>query len=258
MQQPPQTLQEALQVLAQLQAEIARLHQTHEAWMRAVAHDLRAPLRHVVSFAPLLREAVEELAQAAPAAADAAQDAQEFAATMEHAARKMSAMLEGMAQVSRAARTPLAIDALDWVALTLRVVQPLQAAHPQVQWQLPQGRAMVQADAASLQAAMEAALANAIKFSAGQAQPHIRVQLLPSTDGSWQWQVQDNGVGFDSQRAPSLGQLFQRMHRDAEFEGAGCGLALVQTVVQRHGGQWRVQAQPQAGCTLTLVVPAAA
>ena len=62
----PQTLAQACIALQQQQAEMERLQQAHEAWMRAVAHDLRAPLRHVVSFAPLLRESVEELAAAAP------------------------------------------------------------------------------------------------------------------------------------------------------------------------------------------------
>ena len=252
---PPQTLAEALIALQQQHADIERLHQAHEAWMRAVAHDLRAPLRHVVSFAPLLRESVEELAAGAPQLVDAAEDAREFAATMEQSARKMSAMLDGMTQVSRIARATLAMGAVDLVALTQRVVQPLQAAHPQVQWQLPAGSALVLADAASLQQAMEAVLGNAIKFSAKQAQPQITVRVQPVEGGNWQWQAQDNGVGFDDQRAQSLGQLFQRMHRDTEFEGVGCGLALVDVVVNRHSAQWRIQAQPQAGCTFTWVWP---
>lgn len=99
----PSTLEEAQAVIARQQQELAQLQGAHEAWMRAVAHDLRAPLRHVLSFAPLLRESVEELAAAAPQAADAVADAREFTTTMEQSARKMSAMLDGMAQVSHAA-----------------------------------------------------------------------------------------------------------------------------------------------------------
>lgn len=251
----PQTLAEALISLQQQQADIERLHQAHEAWMRAVAHDLRAPLRHVVSFAPLLRESVEELAAGAPQLVEAAEDAREFAATMEQSARKMSAMLDGMTHVSRAARAVLAVGAVDLVALTQHVVQALQAAHPLVQWQLPQGSALVLADASSLQQLVEAVLGNAVKFSAKQAQPQITVRVQQVAGGNWQWQVQDNGVGFDSQRAQALGQLFQRMHRDADFEGVGCGLALVDVVARRHAAQWQVQAQPQEGCTFTLVWP---
>ena len=114
------------------------------------------------------------------------------------------------------------------------------------------------ADASSLQQLVEAVLGNAIKFSAKQAQPQITVRVQQVAGGHWQWQVQDNGVGFDGQRAQALGQLFQRMHRDAEFEGVGRGLALVDVVASRHAAQWQVQAQPQEGCTFTLIWPSIA
>ena len=253
----PSTLEEAQAVIARQQQELAQLQGAHEAWMRAVAHDLRAPLRHVLSFAPLLREAVEELAAAAPQAADAVADAREFTTTMEQSARKMSAMLDGMAQVSHAARAPLALGLIDWGVVARHVAQRWQATHPMVQWSLPEAPVPVMADAAALQALTEAVLHNAVKFSARQAQPVVRLSAHPLDDGWWRLQVQDQGVGFDRQRAQHLGELFQRMHRDAEFPGVGCGLALVQTVAQRHGARVAIEAQPQAGCTVCIDWPGA-
>lgn len=253
----PATLEAALALIVQQQAELDRLHATHEAWMRAIAHDLRAPLRHVVSFAPLLQESVEELAVAAPQAGYAAEDAREFAVTMEQSARKMSAMLDGLAHISRTSRAALHLQVLDWVALVQALVQPLQAQHPHVQWVVPNQPVWVMADADSLRSAMQALLDNAIKFSATQPQPQVRVEAQPLAAGGWRLAVQDNGVGFDDSRAQGLGELFQRMHRETEFAGVGCGLALVQTVVQRHGARWGVQSQVQAGCTVYLDWPAA-
>ena len=155
----PGTLNEALALIAQQQADMARLHAAHASWMRAVAHDLRAPLRHVVSFAPLLKESVGELAAAAPQAVHAAEDAHEFASTMERAARKMSAMLDGLVHISRAARAELQPELLDWVALTVPLVQALQAQHPQVQWTLPtQAQVPVLAHAEWLRVVMQAVL----------------------------------------------------------------------------------------------------
>ena len=255
--QTPSTLDEALRLIAQQNAEITRLQAAHASWMRAVAHDLRAPLRHVVSFAPLLQESVQELAAAAPQAVYAAEDAQEFAATMAQSARKMSAMLDGMAQVSRAARMPLHLGVVDATTVAQSLVQSLQAQYPQVQWSLPTRPAPVLADSEALRMVLQALLDNAVKFSAQQMPPRIGVQAEPVEQG-WRLEVRDNGAGFDDGRAQALGELFQRMHRDNEFEGVGCGLALVNTLVQRHGGRWSVQSQPQAGCTVYVEWPSVA
>lgn len=255
----PVTLEAAQALLALQQTEIDRLHTAHEAWMRAVAHDLRAPLRHVVSFAPLLKESVAELAALAgpaPQSREAAEDAHEFATTMEQSARKMSAMLDGLATLSRATRAPLHVDAVDWTALVLSLVTTLRAQHPNVQWELPHLPVWVAADAESLRSAMQAVLTNAVKFSARQGQPQVRVFALPLEQGGWRLSVQDNGVGFDDSRAQHLGELFQRMHRDSEFEGVGCGLALVSTIARRHGARWKLQSQPSSGCTISLDWPA--
>lgn len=251
------TLEEALALLRQQQSEIERLQAAHETLMRVISHDLRAPLRHVVSFAPLLRESVHDLAQEAPQAQEVAQDAYEFAQTMESAARKMSDMLEGLSKVSRAARAPLQLEPVDVSHLLAHMVQPLQQRHPAVQWALPAQPALLRADAELLRQALQVLLDNAVKFSARQVQPTVSVAVQPLPGSAWRITVQDNGVGFDDTRAGALGELFQRMHRDSEFEGVGAGLALLQTVAQRHGAQWRLQARPQSGCTVWLDWPAA-
>jgi light-regulated signal transduction histidine kinase (bacteriophytochrome) len=68
--------------------------------------------------------------------------------------------------------------------------------------------------------------------------------------------VQDNGVGFDGTRAQHLFGVFQRMHRESEFDGVGAGLALCQAIAQRHGAGISAQAAPGAGCTVHLDWPA--
>lgn len=247
--------------LAQCQAELAQLRASHEALLRAIAHDLRAPLRHVMSFAPLLRESVQELAQTAPASSrEAAEDAQEFAGTMEHSARRMARMLDGLTEVSRQARAPLALQAVDALALCRAVWLSLQAQHSHLQVQWPVGGPVVllHADEAALRSALQALLDNAAKFTQPVASPVLRVSAALEPDARYAvLTLQDSGVGFDSSRAQQLFGLFQRMHRESEFEGVGCGLALVQTVAQRHGAQVSIAAQPQQGCTVQLRWPVA-
>lgn len=123
----PATLEAALAVIAQQQTVIAQLQSEQATWRRLLVHDLRAPMRHVVSFAPLLQESVQELAAAAPLAVDAAQDAREFSDIMAQAARKMSAMLESLANAAPApspSSAPASLrSGVEWSALAT----PLQA-----------------------------------------------------------------------------------------------------------------------------------
>lgn len=248
MQQPVPAASavELAQQLAESQQELAQLQASHEGLLRAVAHDLRAPLRHLTSFAPLLRESVEQLACAMPG--DAADEALEFLTTMEQSARKMGRMLERLLQLAHAAKQPLALQAVDVGAMLQACAAPVQPlAQP----------AMLQADPVALRTVLTELLGNANKFSAGRPQPQVQVQLSMPVPQLWQIVIHDNGVGFDAARMDTAWPPFQRMHRDSDFDGVGCGLALAHQLAQRHGARLQLEAQPGKGCTAVLAWPAA-
>lgn len=248
MQQPAPavTAVDLAQQLAQSQQALAQLQASHDGLLRAVSHDLRAPLRHLTSFAPLLREAVEQLAGAMPG--EAADEAQEFLATMEQSARKMGRMLERLLQLAHAIKQPLALQAVDVGAMLQACAAPVQPlAEP----------ALLQADPVALRTVLTELLGNANKFSAGRSQPQVQVQLSMPAPQLWQIAIRDNGVGFDATRMDTAWPPFQRMHRDSDFDGVGCGLALAHRLAQRHGARLQLQAQPGEGCTAVLAWPAA-
>ena len=248
----PQTLEEALALLARRDAELAALRSAQQQWVHAVSHDLRAPLRHLLAFNPL----IAELLQQANPSVDDLQEACSFLQTMDQSAQRMGAMFDGLLLLSRAARQPLQLQAVDLQAMLLRVQAQLQpqCAGRVIDWQLPAHSVPLQADAQLLEQALTAALSNAIKFSRQQPLARIAVSTA-QLDGALQIVVSDNGCGFDGSRADRLFGIFQRMHREAEFEGVGTGLALVQGICQRHGGQASIQAQPGQGCALTMCWP---
>lgn len=238
-----------------LSVQLDALRQAHDGLLHAVSHDLRAPLRHITSFAPLLRESVQALRAGTPGA-DA--EAEQFLSTMEQAARRMAGMVDALLLLSRVQRAPLNPGPIDLAALAREASARLHATAPQrvVDWQLPAVPVPLHADAALLRQLLDALLGNAFKFTQGRARACIAltVELQP---GGLCWRVQDDGTGFDPARAQGLFGLFQRLHREGEFDGVGGGLALAQAIVQRHGGRIAATAQPGAGCVVTVHWPAA-
>ena len=242
---------------AQGMQELARLRAAHQDLLRAISHDLRAPLRHVTAFAPLLREIVE------PAALPAAEHAEalEFLSTIEQAGQRMGRMIDGLLALSRIQAASLRVEAVDLARLVPQVVDALApaAAGRSIDWRLGPELGVVQADEALLRQLLKELLANAIKFTRNTPAPCIAVRAARSGSesgtGAWTLQVQDNGAGFDGAQAHGLFAMFQRLHPEREFEGVGAGLAIVRAVAQRHGGGVSAQAAPGDGCTVEVVWP---
>jgi light-regulated signal transduction histidine kinase (bacteriophytochrome) len=141
------------------------------------------------------------------------------------------------------------------VAAARAALAPAEAGRA-VEWRVGAELPTLQADPALLQELLVQLLGNALKFTRPAAQPCITVQADAAPAGRVAFAVQDNGVGFDPARAGSLFGVFQRLHRETEFDGVGTGLALCRAIAQRHGAQINATAVPGGGCTVRLEWPA--
>lgn len=249
------------------QAEIARLRQeiaardrriatlaaSQEELLRAVSHDLRAPLRHVTAFGQLVRELLQEEGGAAHA------EALGYLGTVDAAARQMGCMIDGLLELSRIARADFVRGPVDTAALVDAVRGALAAAEPAraVVWRIDAALPRVAGDPAWLRVLWTHLLGNAWKFSRAGAPAHIAVAAAPQPDGTVAFEVRDDGAGFEPAQSQRLFGIFQRLHRDAEFEGAGTGLAAARAIVERHGGTIAIDAAPRRGCTVRLTLPLA-
>lgn len=249
----PQTLDEALVLLARRDAELAALRSGQQDWIHAVSHDLRAPLRHLLAFNPL----IAELLQASRPTLEDLEEARSFLQIMDQSAQRMSQMMDGLLQLTRAQRHVLQWQTVDLGQLLSALQTRLQAQsmEREIEWQLPLAMPQVQADAHLLEQALMAGLSNAVKFSRAVPLARIQVDVRTDVQGACIVSIRDNGAGFEQARAGRLFGIFQRMHREADFEGVGVGLALVRDICRRHGGDAEIQAQMNAGCQLTMSWP---
>jgi PAS domain S-box-containing protein len=207
-------------------AELEAANLELEAFSYSVSHDLRAPVRHVDGFVRLLEK---ELASPNAKAAH-------YLATIAAAAQRMGALIDDLLTLSRTGRQTLELRRVDLGAMLRELIRELSAGAGErgVQWkidELPE----VMADASLLRIVLHNLLSNALKYSRAQTPARIAVEARAADPGIVEITVRDNGVGFDARFKDKLFGVFQRLHREEEFEGTGIGLATARRIVHRHG-----------------------
>jgi PAS domain S-box-containing protein len=210
-----------------------------EAFSYSVSHDLRAPLRHIDGFVQLLtKREIERLDDTSS----------RYLKTITDAVRKMGLLIDGLLAFSRTSRQEIKAARVDLAAVlrdTLRVLSSMTEGRT-INWRtapLP----LVEGDAVLLSVVMTNLLSNAIKFTGNNSDADIEVGFMDSEDELVTVFVRDNGAGFDMRYADKLFGVFQRMHRESEFDGIGIGLATVQRIINRHGGSIWAESEPGKG-----------
>ena len=151
--------------------------------------------------------------------------------------------------MSRLSRGEIHLESVDLTRMAKTVVAELRERDPQRQVEVAIADGLVaQGDPHLLRLVLDNLLGNAWKFTAKQ--PHARIEFgSGGGNGDREFFVRDNGAGFDMTYADKLFGAFQRLHSATEFSGTGVGLATVQRIVHRHGGQVHAQAEINRGAT---------
>jgi light-regulated signal transduction histidine kinase (bacteriophytochrome) len=168
---------------------------------------------------------------------------------MREGAQQMARLIDDLLIFAKTARQPLARQTVDLKSFVNQCLEKFRDDIASrkiavVVGELPQCRA----DPSLLQQIFVNLLGNALKYTRKQPRPAIEVGCL-RLDGEQEIYVKDNGAGFDMKYSAKLFGVFQRLHRQDEFEGTGVGLAIVQRIVNRHGGRIRAEAEPGKGAT---------
>lgn len=212
-----------------------------EAFVYAVSHDLRAPLRAISGFSQILLEQHAEQLDA---------QGQELLGRVSRASLRMGYLIDDLLGLSRLAGRELRSEHVSLSALAESVLAELHEREPDraVHTVVQPGIAAV-GDEGLLRVALMNLLGNAWKFTSKRQDPEIFF-----SNGGGVYRVSDNGAGFDMADAQRLFGAFQRLHPADEFEGTGIGLATVQRVVNLHRGRIWAESSPGGGATFLFTL----
>lgn len=211
-----------------------------DAFSYSVSHDLRAPLRAIGGFSRIV---IEEHGAALNA------DGLRYLHLVERSAQQMGQLIDDLLMFSRTGRQALALRTVRTTEMVNTCLTDLQSMQEHRNVEINVGELPdCQADASLLRQVWLNLLANALKYTrkCDSAVVTIGCHREGETDNFF---VRDNGAGFDVKYADKLFGVFQRLHLADDYEGTGVGLALVQRIVQRHGGRVWAEAKPNLGAT---------
>jgi PAS domain S-box-containing protein len=221
-------------------AQLETANKELDAFSYSVSHDLRAPLRGIDGFSQALLEDYGDKLDA---------PGQDYLQRVRTAAQRMSALIDDLLNLSRVTRSEIRREKLDLSAVVRSIADELQRGTPtrNVTFVITDGLT-VNGDSRLLRVAIENLLGNAWKYTSGH--PCARIEFgLDQSNGQPAYFIRDDGAGFDPRYSDRLFGAFQRLHALTEFPGTGIGLATVQRIIRRHGGEIWADGAVEKGAT---------
>ena len=181
-------------------------------------------------------------------------DGEEFIDFAVDGAERMRAMIDGLLKYSRIDAQGDPFEPVDLDVVLENAVEDLQLKIVERDAEITaDSLPRVEGDGGQLRQVFQNLLSNAIEYS--DEPPRIDVSV-ERRDARCVVSVSDEGIGIDPADADRIFEVFQRLHHREEHPGTGIGLALCQRIVERHGGEIRVDSEPGEGSTFSFTLPA--
>jgi signal transduction histidine kinase len=234
--------------LREAQVNLERLVRELEGFTSSVSHDLRAPLRGIEGFAKILAEDYSDRLDA---------EGRRLLGVVADNALKMSELIDVLLEFSRLGRKELVTSTVDMAMLAREIVREALMSSPGRKIDVKVGPLPpALGDLGLLRQVMVNLVSNAVKYTGNLAVAQVEIGGASGPAMNTYW-VKDDGAGFPMEHARKLFKVFQRLHSAREFPGTGVGLALVQRIVERHGGRITAEGALGRGATFTFTLPAA-
>ena len=237
---------------AKLECAITQLERSNkrlEEFAYAASHDLQEPLRMVSSYLRLIEQRYGDSFD---------EDGEEFLEYAVDGAERMRAMIDGLLAYARVETQGRPFEAVDLETVFEDVLADLQFRIEETEASIAcESLPTVTGDGDQLRQVLQNLLSNAIEYS-GDEPPRVTVSgTRTDADSEWAISVRDEGVGIEPDDADRVFAIFQRLHSAEECAGSGIGLAMCKRIVERHGGEIRLESEPGRGSTFSFTVPGA-
>jgi PAS domain S-box-containing protein len=236
------------EALTQRVVELDAGNKELQAFSYSISHNLRAPLRALAGFSGIL---LEEHKPHLPA------EVQHYLQRIQDNAQNMGHMIDDLLTLMSISRQPINFQTISPAGLAEQALDELHGVREGRRIAITLGDLPVcRADPTMLRQVFLNLLSNALKFTRRREVARIEIGHRETTSpGELVYFVKDNGVGFDTQYAHKLFGVFEHLHPLQDYEGTGMGLAIVQRIIQRHGGRVWAEGAVDQGATFCFTVP---
>ena len=214
-----------------------------ESFSYSISHDLRAPLRGIIGFTAILEEEYSSQLD---------DEAKRLASIIKKNTQKMGDLIDDMLSFSKLGRDGIVKSHMNSNETVKEIIDGL-TVNNNITWNI-HSLPDIHADVNAMRQVWINLISNAVKYSRNQQQSHIEIGTTPH-DGQNTFFVKDNGVGFNGKYSKKLFKVFQRLHTTNEFEGTGVGLAIVEKIITKHGGNVWAEAEEGKGATFFFSIP---
>jgi signal transduction histidine kinase len=230
-----------------LSVDLARSNKELEQFAYVASHDLKEPLRKVMSFGERLTNKFGD---------KLGDDGKDYLTRMNSASKRMGALIDGLLAYSHVTSKSDPFADVDLAVETTAVLSDLEIRISERNGRVDvSGLPHLQADPMQMRQLMQNLVGNGLKYSRKGVPPVVAVTGNVS-GGNLVITVADNGIGFEQQHAEQIFGVFQRLHgRGSEYDGTGIGLSVCRKIVERHGGTITAVGVPGQGATFTVTLP---
>ncbi|HEY9784487.1 MAG TPA: ATP-binding protein [Candidatus Obscuribacterales bacterium] len=229
-----------------LTSELKRSNAELQHFAYIAAHDLREPLRTILSYISLLSQDNKDKLD---------DDSLENLSFIIEAAKRMQQMVTDLLSYARVQTHGKEFVPTDCNAVLKQASEALSLSAEEAGARITCGELPeIMADPNQIFQLFLNLLANAMKFRRDE-RPEVNISA-ERKNGHWLFAVNDNGIGFPMESSERIFQMFQRLHTSDEYEGTGVGLAICRRIVERHGGTMWAESELGKGATFYFTIPA--